>query len=235
MISAKSVARVAVLVAMVLGICSYAALAEVQYTITGLGTLGGTESTAYDINSLGQVVGGANVASGDEHAFLYTPGSGMTDLGTLGGGYSWACGINNSEQVVGQASTTSGNYPAFLYTPGSGMTDLGTLNDFGSVAYSINNVGQVVGGADTTEVGVEDQLAWLYSDGVMKDLNSLIDPASGWTLVKATSINDGGQIVGVGWNGLGQQEAFLLTPIPEPATLSLLALGGLLVLRHRRR
>jgi hypothetical protein len=45
----------------------------------------------------------------------------------------------------------------------------------------------------------------------------------------------------VGINNLGQiiandefGHAFLLTPIPEPATLSLLALGGLL-LAHRRR
>jgi probable HAF family extracellular repeat protein len=67
----------------------------------------------------------------------------------------------------------------------------------------------------------------------MTDLNALISPSSGWTLQIATAINDSGQIVGHGLNSAGQQDAFLLTPTPEPATLSLLALGGLTILRRR--
>jgi hypothetical protein len=40
----------------------------------------------------------------------------------------------------------------------------------------------------------------------------------------AGDINDHGQIVGVGITG-GQRHAFLLTPIPEPSTVTLFALG----------
>ena len=58
----------------------------------------------------------------------------------------------------------------------------------------------------------------------MTNLNSLIDPGSGWGLYSAQAINDNGQIVGYG-NFAGQTEAFLLTPVPEPATMSLLAMG----------
>jgi len=65
-------------------------------------------------------------------------------------------------------------------------------------------------------------------------LNNLISPDSGWTLKDATAINDNGQIVGYGDDGSGQARAFLLTPVPEPATLLLLALGGLAVIRRRR-
>ena len=54
--------------------------------------------------------------------------------------------------------------------------------------------------------------AFLYSDGQMQDLNSLIAPNSGWTLREATGINDANQIVGFG----ASFRAFLLTPVREP-------------------
>src|SRR5690349_10949712 len=82
-----------------------------------LGTLGGAESTAYGINDAGQVVGGALLADGAEHAFLWTRELRMVDLGTLGGRNSVATGINNRGQVVGRAQLASGDFHAFLWTP----------------------------------------------------------------------------------------------------------------------
>jgi probable HAF family extracellular repeat protein len=51
-----------------------------EYTVTNLGTLGGSTSTAWAVNDSGQVVGSANIA-GDAHAdpFLYSNGT-MTDV-----------------------------------------------------------------------------------------------------------------------------------------------------------
>ena len=68
------------------------------------------------------------------------------------------------------------------------------------------------------------QRAFIYSDGIMTDLNSVITPGSGWTLNWATAINNAGQITGEGTIN-GQLHAFLLEPVgavPEPATFGLI-------------
>jgi probable HAF family extracellular repeat protein len=100
---------------------------DMGYTLTDLGTLGGSHSVVDDFNERGQVVGRSTTA-GDLalHAFLYSNGK-MADLGTLGGYASFPVAINEKGQVVG-VSVTAGDlyYHAFLYSDGK-MTDLGTL------------------------------------------------------------------------------------------------------------
>ncbi len=160
-------------------------------TITDLGTLGGTSSTAAAINSLGDVVGDSFLASGVQHAYLYSGGK-MTDLGTLGGAFgSSAAGLNDSGQVVGVASNAAGDFHAFRFKPG-GMVDLGTLGKgtgLGSGASSINASGQIVGYSDTG--GTE--YAFLYSPATdtMKNLGAL-----GGNSSRGYGINASGQIVG---------------------------------------
>jgi probable HAF family extracellular repeat protein len=153
---------------------------------------------------------------------LYSSGK-MTDLGTLGGTSSYAYGINASGQVVGVAKTGSGSNHAFIYNDGT-MTDLGA-----GQANSINANGQVV--------GYSGNHAFLYSNGVMTDFNSMIATSSGWTLKSATGINDNRQVVGYGTNPSGQTDAFLLTPMPEPSSLVLFAIGAASLFAHawRRR
>lgn len=119
--------------------------APLTYTITDLGTLGGTVSKAYGINDSGQVVGYSHITSGmPHHAFLYD-GTIMQDLGTLGGTYSYALGINNSGQVVGESKTTGdAAVHTFLYDGGT-MYDLSDL--FLGSGWTVNNGVQCINDA----------------------------------------------------------------------------------------
>src|SRR5205085_4852074 len=75
----------------------------------------------------------------------------------------------------------------------------GTLGGDFSSASALNNLGQVVGDTDDSSF---TSLPFLWQNGVMVDLNSLLPPNSGWQLASASFINDAGQIVGFGlYNG----------------------------------
>ena len=217
-------------------------------SLQDLGTLGGNSSSAKGINNAAQVVGNAETASGNNHAFLYNGSSPLQDIGTLGGQESYANAINESGQVVGTAETGATYQPlspssdylvshAFLYNGSSPLQDLGTLGGPKSTAYGINNIGQVVGTADTID---QSERAFIYSNGKMTDLNSLIPNSSKWLLSEARGINNAGQIVGTGTLQNATLSypvhAFLLTPyehskhtpVPEPtSTLGVLAFGAL--------
>jgi hypothetical protein len=65
-------------------------------------------------------------------------------------------------------------------------------------------------------------------------LQNLVAPGSGWTLDQATQINDDGQIAGIGvLNGVA--EAYLLTPVPEPGSITCLGFGIVYLLKRPRR
>lgn len=170
-----------------------AASAQTTYTITDLGTLGGSTSIGFGINSSGQITG-SSATAGDttRHAFLYSGGT-MKDLGTLGGNLSEGAGINDAGQVTGDSDITGdqGSH-AFLYSGGT-MTDLGVLPggnySFGS---AINASGQVTGGSDVGVVGGDRrQHAVLYSGGTMTDLEGL-----GGDISFGSGINASGEICG---------------------------------------
>lgn len=183
-----------------------------------LGSLpGGTESFGVSINNAGQMVGDATNAAGQRHPMYWDSAHGMQDLGTLPGGtFGIANQISQTGDIAGFADTALGPSHAFLYSEGV-MSDLGTLPGYPiATAFGLNNCGQVVGASSVNgspgNPGLYDERAFLWSDGVMHNLNDLIAPTSGWVLEDAGGINDRGQIVGTGYNG-SQYRAVLLNPI----------------------
>ena len=174
--------------------------------ITDLGTLypGDIVSQANAINDAGTIVGNSG-----QRAFSYSNGT-MSDLGTLrpGGFYCQANAINDAGTIVGVSDGR-----AFSYANGA-FADLGYLDENypDSAAYAINNSGTIVGSSYVQTGGpqffADIQHAFLYRNGTMTDLNSLVS-LPGVTLSVASGINDHGQIVCSG----DDYNSYLLTPI----------------------
>jgi probable HAF family extracellular repeat protein len=211
--------------------------------LTQLGTLGGSTSTASDINDSGVVVGFARDANGQGgigtvHPYAYSNGV-MTDLGLMGGDEGGASAINNAGAIVGSIQTGHGaGKTAFLYSDGV-MHDLGSLGGAYSIASDINTFGQIVGRSTVTQDPIPNFFrAYLYQDGKMQDLNSMVSGIDGWNLDGAYAINDGGQILAYACPAGAPCRSVLLNPIsavPEPATwLTLLAGLGAVAARKLR-
>lgn len=155
-------------------------------TISDLGTLGGQNSGAFDINNAGTICGFAENALGEALPALWTGGS-VGALPTLGGNLGAAWGLNNAGAAVGHAYVSSAAYHAALWDE-HGVQDLGTLGGLYSVAYDINDQGTAVGSAyDST--GRERACAW--GPGGPVGLGGV--GGGQWTA--ARKINDLGQII----------------------------------------
>lgn len=192
----KTLSKVIPAIALIIALLSSqtSALAEAQ--MVDLGTLGGNQSVASDINNNNQIVGSSENESEDWHAFLLENGT-MTDLTP---GYpSQALAINQDGQIVGYSEAT-GYQHATLWDHGTEI-DLGTLGGYGSIARDINDQGQVVG-ESVTEDG--EWHAFLWSDGNMIDLGTL-----GGIYSYARSINNRGEIVGISAHAQGKSRPFL--------------------------
>jgi probable HAF family extracellular repeat protein len=182
---------------------------------------GDSSGSATAINDKDQIVGISGIcdqAVGRRsaiHAVIWEEGI-VTDLGNIGGdAWNTPMAINKHGEVVGFANIAPGtgfNAHAFRWTEETGMEDLDTLpNHAISQALGINKKGQIVGMSCAT--GFADCRAFIYENGEMTDLNTLVPGFSGH-LVFANDINDKGEITG----GTGDGLAFLAIPISKTGT-----------------
>jgi probable HAF family extracellular repeat protein len=220
-------------------------------SMTGLGTLpGGAGSDAYAINNKG-LIGGASYQGEitvPEYPFYAVQfRGGMVDpIGAPELGNSAIYALNDLGQAVGgiPASSFPHGSHAFLYEGGV-ITDLGALDAIvdDSIAWDINRHGQVVGTAAVTLTpDTYGYHGFLYDGaGGMVDLNTLIDPASGWEITDAHGINGAQQIAATACHGgmFGDCYAVrldLVSAVPEPGSWAMLMFGlGALSLRRVRR
>ena len=127
--------------------------------------------------------------------------------------------INKQGQVVGYSDLKgNANFHAFLWTRGPGMQDLGTLpGDANSFAIGINDAGDVTGSSLDANFNLR---AYLWHNGVMTDLNTLIPANSPLHLLLACSINSSGQIIGLAVTSSGELHGYLATPSDDPSSNS---------------
>jgi probable HAF family extracellular repeat protein len=165
----------------------------------------------------------------------------------------YASAINDAGTIVGAGPKNSYGYFPIRWDPsGTSATELGNLGtdengQTSAAPQAINNAGVAVGWAyDRGSSFLGNRAVYWGLDGAAVDLNTLIDPTSGWLLWSATDISDTGWIAGAGFfdpDGAGGQprvrRMFLMhvpaTAVPEPATVVFFGVGLFCVAVTSRR
>ena len=184
------------------------------FAVTDLGTLGGSQSTAYGISSEGVTVGAARPAGDADVAVVSSAGT-FSALSAPGAIRSQANGINSSGQVAGTVQTPSGAQ-ATVWSGGL-ISSLGTLGGSDSYGLGINDAGNVAGSASLAN---GDAHAFLFQSGIMKDLGTL--GSGSWSA--AYGINNANQVTGYSMTAAGGLRAFRWDEISGMADLG--TLGG---------
>lgn len=184
-----------------------------------LGSLDGLTTSlgrVWNLNNYGTYVGITATGIGTTSQATMWRGGNIINLGSFELlSRSEAFAVNDSDIAVGAAvnGVTPSNTPirrAARWEIVGGVPqiqDLGSLGLTFSEAMDINNDGVIVGFA--TNISGLPQIAWIWENGVMTDLNTLVNLPPGWVLNSAQSINNRGDIVGFGTVG-GVNRAFAL-------------------------
>ncbi len=173
------------------------------YTTTTIGTLGGHDGYASDINDFGRVSGYAETESSDYRGFMWRRGT-MTQINPLSNDESersYAYGINDTGYVVGESTFGDNQTRAFYWRGGGNMINLGTLGGNKSRAVDVSNGERIIGTSDTAN---GESHAFMWYRGTMTDLGTLGGPSSA-----ANEINDHKVIVGTSTNANGQSRAVI--------------------------
>ena len=128
--------------------------------------------------------------------------------------------------VIGNVVQAGGPNTYFFAPESNRLVSLKSLpgTTSAATAYAMNGLDQIV--------GIQDEKAILFAtpESEPVELAALLPQVTGWRFSYASGINDQGQIVGRGYNPMGDYSTFLLQPTatPEPSVLMMAGVLGTL-------
>ncbi len=207
----------------------------------GLGYLSGSNNSyANAISSDGRIIAGYGAPFGaiplpviwkdDTQTIIYDVWNLYND--------AVAFDVSNTGTIVGRATTSALEHEAFLWSQATGTVSIGDFSGGRhlSSANAVTADGSIVVGRGETDNG---GLAFIWDElNGLRSLQSALEndygmDLTGWSLYEATDITPDGNII-IGKGIYNQSNITWMVTIPEPTTLSLLALGGLALLHKRK-
>lgn len=173
------------------------------------------------INDVGAITGRSVPLGEAERAVIWTSVAGFTYLPTVDA--PWAIlpdDLNNRGTVVGNLYNRNDSWCRKPFVYDGELRELPLLPGFDcGMATGINENGMIVGSSFLSDRTMSKPVIWI--DGVVYDLNSLT-PSGFWDLRSALDISDTGYIAVTGSRD-SRITGFLLTPLPEPSSLGMVA------------
>jgi len=138
-----------------------------------------------DLNDNGIVLTYQPTTLTDRQPALWDSNSGaFTDISPA---FGLGVGLNNNGDAVGGVGDGYYSGTAWLYSGSATLTNLGSLGG-GAFPSGINDLNQIVGSSRVSLVG--SAKAFLWQNGVMQDLNIVINPGRKWVLSSANAISN---------------------------------------------
>jgi probable HAF family extracellular repeat protein len=192
-------------------------------SMQSVGPPGATQWENYGINNVGNVVGSS--FTGNTAGGYVSTNSGFVAI-DCSNASAFPHGINDSGAIVGFCKDSNGIYTGFAtsITCPTCLTSIGPAGAYSNFGYGVNNAGLIVG---VTEDPKGMFQGFLLDNGVYQLLDF---PGAVNTYV--AGINNQDQIVGWFDGTDGNTHAFVASPVPEPATWTLM--GVILILLSRR-
>jgi uncharacterized membrane protein len=180
------------------------------------------------INATGTIVGYWNQHVSNIHATIGQVGTPeVLGMGGLSDEFPTnAVGLNSAGVAVGLGlSETVADLVPVIFSSDGNYTEIAsaTLDQTDGSAIAINDSGVIVGtaGIGTANGPVPGLQAWVYRDGTVYDLYTVVDDTADFArFANAVAINEAGVIVGTGRLADDSVASFVLTPIEADAVFA---------------
>jgi probable HAF family extracellular repeat protein len=162
------------------------AVVWINGAVTDIHTFPSGASSAWDVNSQGEVVGTYWAPGSQGEAFKWTATTGMQLVRTMSGSIGEALGINDSGVIVGWGAVPGTTTNSAYVNRGGVPENLGISGGANSASMKVSIHGQIAGRAGSTKAAL-----W-HSDGSM----IVLHPPRGVGTSEAYDVNANGWVVG---------------------------------------